>query len=363
MLCSSGFGQIQASQFPELPWKCSNCWFLSFVYMLWSMPEVTKWVLEADSSLLPTGSLGAAYKELLVQMLRDPTNKQGLLDGYIQTFQKRYIADGHCNTPFGTGNFRSFMFDCLRNNFTAISKDLRKKFEVFLHGLFDPAPQKTKKLKPNDPDPIIGVQYVDALAETDIFLGFDFPEYGLGHFPRYLFYGVGLPERFGGDWFERIAVDRILEVDMRPILSSYMTGQNNYWKKRYDLGEISREILQRYTYPIVSFDQDSMYELVFMELRPQGEGHVAAYVKSPDDGGWYYADGSQHKWARVAGPGCRIGESSPTPWSLSFYPTKFLYRKKDGQSGQSKTGLQVHLRAFSASLETLAGQCKLLTSI
>jgi hypothetical protein len=323
--------------------------------MLWAMPELRKWVMEADSSLVPAGSLGAAYKKLLVQMVGDPTDKQGLLADYSKEMQKKYAVDVGSGSYGTASSFDDFMQD-LSNNFKAISLDQQKKFEAFFGALFDPDIQKTKKFERDNGKYLISIRHIPEFdAKRDHFLQHDFIFEGLEHFPQYVYYAMSDVKDFKGDWPKKLALDVALEVDLRPILSHYRTRVNEELQRSFKEGKITSEDLQVQMFPIVPLDHDSVYELVFMEARLTGVGHVAVYVKSPDDKKWYFADCSCHRWERVKSPGCKPGERVPTPWSTSFYPTKFLYRKKDGQS---KTGLQVNLQAFSASLEKLTKALK-----
>jgi hypothetical protein len=310
--------------------------------MLWGMPEVAPWVLDEKNQPVLSGDLGDAYANLVGQMKIDPLDEEAQLDSFIEAMREIYAK----KLGKDRGNFIDFI-EYLRDKVKPTSKNTSEQFEVFLRSLFD---SKKSNRPGKEKFPPFGVIAICSLeywqSGQDCFTWF-------GHFPSYLLYYLG-EGVIANEKLPEYAASVPLELDLRPVIIECVKRENEFTRKQKWESQLA---LEASLLPAFELDQDSQYELVFMEIRPSGAGHVAAYVKSPDDGKWYYADSAGKQWGQVARPGDGIGGQKKVLWSPLFYPTKLLYRKKDGQLKPTP------LQAFSASLETLAGQCKLLTSV
>jgi hypothetical protein len=58
---------VSAASPPQLQWQDNNCWMLSIVYLLWSMPELTDWIV---TQTFTPGTPLAAYANLVKAIVK-----------------------------------------------------------------------------------------------------------------------------------------------------------------------------------------------------------------------------------------------------------------------------------------------------
>jgi hypothetical protein len=311
---------------PRLKWQHNNCWVLSILYTLLSMPELTRYVLENEKSFA-SGSFEAAYASLVKAVTTNTGDKEHFWAKELKLVQETIVK------AINEANTSRYIFFDLEHELTATSfgdprgyfnylgfkntstGQVPALFEKYLYGLFD------IRWRPKNNDPT--GPYVPAAPPEPYSLPVETEEW--------LFDYV-----LGSDDKGRLgAVPQYLVISMRDILGSLL---------RASLIPVHMDIAP-YVDKSLGADR-ARYELVMMSVR-KNKNHRVVYIKDPGDGEWYYADDYGSEFGVVPAPGWRPNEKGKIPWSENWYPVYFMYRNIE---------LQEKLRDLSGSLKTLTAR-------
>jgi hypothetical protein len=303
---------------PRLKWQDFNCWMLSAVYVLWSITELTDWIVGQS---FKTNAPMSVYARLAQAIRSNPGDNahftkelgelQRALEGDLGLAREEY------SDPFDVFN-HTLMNLSMQNPF---KKEFFEKVDAISLPPDELERKKltAKKLKREyipgfmplfGPDIAVGKSIQD-LVEKSFFV-----DRRCFKYPLYLLWV--------GDQLNPV-ISVPLTIDTAPLID-----------------------------PLLGAFEKCEYELVNVAVHHQGAKHYTTYIKDAEDGQWYLSDnfGSEPALTDdlVAKNKKGFWDAGNQPRLLLYKRTKLIPRKKDP--------LQEKLEQLSGSLETLAGQLK-----
>lgn len=305
---------------PHLRWQNNNCWLLGVVYVLWSMLQLTDYVI-GKAKNFPRNRFESAYAKLAMAIKEGYGNKSDSWGPELRMLQNAAAVD------FGTSRDRFeesgdfFGVDRLGN-----IKEKKTAITDYLYELLDLAGGARQSLFQ------VQTPHLSFLGK------------GIFGFPP------DTPKEF-----RFVPEDLSLRQGVKhpQYLMVYLS------EKGFDWGKISIPLAfdnAPYIDPREGGFETCEYELAVVVVR-QGENHFVSYVRDFDDNSWYLCDDFPGKTSPHAPKKVPLPENNTGLWRKGFCPQLVLYRRTK-LIPKKKDLLQEKLEKLSGSLEKLAEQLK-----